>query len=148
LNLAAQPNSLGQKVIEDEHANWSGTQNTDSTSSNRPLFFGCFRSGFAFAEEQMIVAQNGEARLRVFVEGNGSAIVLLPGQGRGPRDLDPLSVALASAGYRVLRPEPRGYGESVGPVDGVSLRDIATDVAAAIEATHAEPAIVGGWAYG
>src|SRR5258708_24220316 len=70
------------------------------------------------------------------------------GPQRGPRDLDSLSAALVSAGYRVVRPEPRGFGESVGPVDGVDLRDIAADVAAAIEATHSAPAIVGGWAYG
>jgi pimeloyl-ACP methyl ester carboxylesterase len=47
-----------------------------------------------------------------------------------------------------VRPEPRGFGESIGPVDGVGLRDIAADVAAAIEATRSAPAIVGGWAYG
>jgi pimeloyl-ACP methyl ester carboxylesterase len=107
-----------------------------------------FYNAPASAEEQIIVAKNGEARLRVFSDGNGPAIVLLPGQGRGPRDLDSVSASLVSAGFRVIRPEPRGFGESVGSVDGVGLRDIAADVAAAIEATQAAPAIVGGWAYG
>jgi pimeloyl-ACP methyl ester carboxylesterase len=45
---------------------------------------------------------------------------------------------------RVIRPQRRGFGESVGPVDGVTLRDNAADVAATIEATAAAPAIVGG----
>ena len=74
--------------------------------------------------------------------------MLIPGQGRGPRDLEAVSKHLVSGGYRAIRPEPRGFGESVGPVEGVTLRDLAADVAAAIEASHAAPAIVGGWAYG
>jgi pimeloyl-ACP methyl ester carboxylesterase len=74
--------------------------------------------------------------------------VLLPGQGRGPRDFDELAKQLVSAGYRVVRPEPRGFGESVGPVEGLTLRDNARDVASAIEKVGAAPAIVAGWAYG
>jgi hypothetical protein len=98
--------------------------------------------------ERIIVATNGDAKLRVFVEGTGPAFVMLPGQGRGPRDLETLAKHLASEGYRVIRSEPRGFGESVGPIEGVTLRDNAADIAAAIEATNAPPAIVGGWAYG
>jgi len=98
--------------------------------------------------EHSIVAVNGEAKLRVFIEGNGPAFVLLPGQGRGPRDLEMLAKHLVSGGYRVIRPEPRGFGESVGPIEGATLRDNAADVAAAIEATSTAPAIVAGFAYG
>jgi pimeloyl-ACP methyl ester carboxylesterase len=98
--------------------------------------------------EDTTVALNGEARLCVFSEGSGPAIVLLPGQGRGPRDFEEVSKHLVSGGYRVIRPEPRGFGQSVGPVDGVTLRDLAADVAAAIQVTRAAPAIVGGWGYG
>jgi len=102
----------------------------------------------AIGQEQVTFAQNGDAKLRVFMEGSGPAIVLLPGQGRGPRDFDEVAKHLVSAGYRVVRPEPRGFGESVGPVEGVTLRDNARDVAAAIEKVGAAPAIVVGWAYG
>ena len=102
----------------------------------------------AAGQEQVTFAQNGDAKLRIFVEGSGPAIVLLPGQGRGPRDFDELAKQLVSAGYRVVRPEPRGFGESVGPVEGLTLRDNARDVASAIEKVGAAPAIVAGWAYG
>ena len=102
----------------------------------------------AAGQEQVTFAQNGDAKLRIFVEGSGPAIVLLPGQGRGPRDFDELAKQLVSAGYRVVRPEPRGFGESVGPVEGLTLRDNAQDVASAIEKVGAAPAIVAGWAYG
>lgn len=74
--------------------------------------------------------------------------MLLPRSGRGPRDFDEVAKPLISAGYRVVRPEPRGFGESVGPVEGITLRDNARDVAAAIEKVGAAPAIVVGWAYG
>jgi pimeloyl-ACP methyl ester carboxylesterase len=104
--------------------------------------------GTADGQEEVTFAQNGEARLRVFVEGSGPAIVLLPGQGRGPRDFDNLASYLVSAGYRIIRPEPRGFGESVGPVEGVTLRDNARDVAVAMEKTSAAPAIVAGFAWG
>jgi hypothetical protein len=91
------------------------------------------RSAPVSAEEQTTVAHNGDATLRVFSEGSGQAIVLLPGQGRGPRDLDAVTRFLVSAGYRVIRPEPRGFGESVGSTEGVTLHDNAADVVAALE---------------
>jgi pimeloyl-ACP methyl ester carboxylesterase len=112
------------------------------------LITACAQSGSVQLLQRVFHFQNGDARLRVFVEGSGHAIVLLPGQGRGPRDLDALAKDLVSAGYRVVRPEPRGFGESVGPVDGLTLRDNARDVAAAIEKAGAAPAIVVGLAYG
>jgi pimeloyl-ACP methyl ester carboxylesterase len=104
--------------------------------------------GPAAGQEQVTFVQNGDAKLRVFMEGNGPGIVLLPGQGRGPRDFDDVAKHFVAAGYRVIRPEPRGFGESVGPVENVTLRDNAADVAAAIEKASVAPAIVAGWAYG
>lgn len=112
------------------------------------LITACAQTGSFQHPERVFYVQNGDATLRVFVEGSGPAIVLLPGQGRGPRDLDALAKDLVSAGYRVVRPEPRGFGESVGPVEGLTLRDNARDVASAIEKVAAAPAIVVGWAYG
>jgi pimeloyl-ACP methyl ester carboxylesterase len=112
------------------------------------VIIGIIQISGANALEVVSFAQNGEARLRVFSEGNGPALVLLPGQGRGPRDFEVLTKHIVAAGYRVVRPEPRGFGESVGPVEGVTLRDLLADVAAAIEATGSKPAIVAGAGYG
>jgi pimeloyl-ACP methyl ester carboxylesterase len=112
------------------------------------LIAACAQTGSLQHPERVLYVQNGDAKLRVFVEGRGPAIVLLPGQGRGPRDLDALAKELVSSGYRVVRPEPRGFGESVGPVEGLTLRDNARDVALAIEKVAAAPAIVVGLAYG
>ena len=108
----------------------------------------CAQTGAVQEPERVSYVQNGDAKLRVFVEGSGPTIVLLPRSGRGPRDFDELAKRLVSAGYRVVRPEPRGFGESVGPVEGVTLRDNARDVVSAIEKVGSPPVIVVGWAYG
>lgn len=112
------------------------------------LIAACAQTASVHHPERVTYVQNGTAKLRVFVEGSGPAIVLLPGQGRGPGDFDTLAKHLVLAGYRVVRPEPRGFGESMGPVEGVTLRDIARDVTTAMEQVGAVPAIVVGWAYG
>jgi pimeloyl-ACP methyl ester carboxylesterase len=90
----------------------------------------------------------GEARIEVTAEGHGPLIVLLPSLGRGAGELDPLAAGLAQQGFRVLRPEPRGIGGSVGPMTGVSYHDFAKDVAGIIEEERSGPAIVAGHAYG
>jgi hypothetical protein len=47
---------------------------------------------------------------------HGLDVVVLPFYGRdGGDDFDPFSTALAEAGYRVLRPQPRGIARSAGP---------------------------------
>jgi pimeloyl-ACP methyl ester carboxylesterase len=95
----------------------------------------------------MIVAR-GDANLEVLAEGQGPGIVLLPSLGRGAADFDPIAARLAGAGFRVLRPQPRGIGRSTGPWTGVTLEDLAADVAAIIEHDGNGPAFVVGHAFG
>jgi len=90
----------------------------------------------------------GDARLEVLTQGKGPAVVLLPSLGRGAEDFDAIAERLAAAGYRVLRPQPRGIGQSTGPWDGVNLQDLAKDIAAAIEHDKCGPAFVVGHAFG
>jgi hypothetical protein len=91
------------------------------------------------AAERIIVATNGDAKLRVFVEGTGPAFVLLPGQGRGPRDLETFAKHLAFGGYRVIRPEPRGFGESAAEAD-----DIGRKVGGSLRQAGLRLSVVGG----
>jgi pimeloyl-ACP methyl ester carboxylesterase len=90
----------------------------------------------------------GEAHLEVLVQGDGRPIVLLPSLGRGANDFDAIASRLADAGFRVLRPQPRGIGASTGTWDGVKLQDLAADIAAVIEADARGPAFVVGHAFG
>jgi pimeloyl-ACP methyl ester carboxylesterase len=46
--------------------------------------------------------------IEVIVEGQGPAIVLLPSLARDSEDYDAVAEGLAAAGYRALRPQPRG----------------------------------------
>lgn len=92
----------------------------------------------------------GEVRLRVRVIGRWGErdVVMLPSLGRGSHDFDALAERVAGQGYRVILPEPRGIGGSVGQFDGQTLHDFAGDVAAVIEALSSAPVVLIGHAYG
>jgi pimeloyl-ACP methyl ester carboxylesterase len=90
----------------------------------------------------------GEAHIEVIAEGGGPLLVLLPSASRDSEDFDDIAASFAAAGLRVVRPQPRGIGASVGRLSGVTLHDYAADVAAAIEAESSGPAVVFGHAFG
>jgi pimeloyl-ACP methyl ester carboxylesterase len=90
----------------------------------------------------------GGARIEVIAEGYGPMIVLLPSTGRSSDDFDVLAGGLAKTGFRVLRPQPRGIGGSVGPMTDVSFHDFANDIAGIIKHEGGGPAIIAGHAYG
>src|SRR3984893_4381348 len=95
-----------------------------------------------------IVIRRTDVTIEVLAQGRGPRIVLLPSLGRGASDFDQLAERLAHAGSRVLRPQPRGIGESRGPMTGIDLHDYASDVAALIEHENNGPAFVAGHAFG
>jgi pimeloyl-ACP methyl ester carboxylesterase len=82
----------------------------------------------------------GEAKIAVRIVGEGPTLVLLPGLGRSSADLDPFAARLTAAGYRTVLPEPRGMAASTGRLEGLSLHDLARDIAA--------PVVVIGHAFG
>jgi pimeloyl-ACP methyl ester carboxylesterase len=82
---------------------------------------------------------------------NGETIVIWPSSLRGSdTDYDPVAERIALAGYRVLRPQPRGIDGSHGPMDNLTLHTLADDVAAVIRelAGSGGRAVVVGHAYG
>ena len=105
-------------------------------------------TGLAAQPPTRTVIARGDVRIEVLAQGHGSIIVLLPSLGRGAGDFDPIAEWLAWAGYRVLRPQPRGIGQSVGPLTGIDLHDYAADVAAVIAHESKGPAFVVGHAFG
>jgi pimeloyl-ACP methyl ester carboxylesterase len=94
------------------------------------------------------INRHGEVRIEVLSQGDGPLVVLLPSLGRGAEDFDPIAERLAGAGYRVLRPQPRGIGRSEGPLADMDLHDCAADVAAVIAHAGNGPAFVVGHAFG
>jgi len=94
------------------------------------------------------VIERGDVHIEVLAQGTGPVIVLLPSLGRGASDFDVIAERLAGAGFRVLRPQPRGIGASRGPMTGIDLHDYAADVAAVIEHDGGGAAFVVGHAFG
>lgn len=99
------------------------------------------------------IVRHDNVEIEVIAEGKGPVIVLLPSLGRDSEEFDPVAERLAKAGFRVLRPQPRGYGRSVGPLQNLTLHDYARDVAAVLGAAEFQegnsgPAILAGHAFG
>lgn len=80
--------------------------------------------------------------------GAGPSIVMLASLGRSGDDFDEVAAKLASAGYRVTLPEPRGIGGSEGPTEGLTLHDLAEDVAHIIQHVAQAPVALAGHAFG
>ena len=74
--------------------------------------------------------------------------MLLPSLGRGANDFDAIAARLVAAGFRVLRPQPRGIGQSVGAMSDIDMHDYAADIAAVIVHHGGGPALVAGHAFG
>jgi len=102
----------------------------------------------ASAEHVRELMKYGDVAIDVIIDGNGPAIVLLPSLARDSEDYDAVARGLANAGYRVLRPQPRGIGRSRGPMRNISLHDLAMDVAEVITRLGAGRAVLVGHAYG
>lgn len=94
------------------------------------------------------IVERGDVRIEILAQGNGPPVVLIPSLGRGAGDFEDLASRLAAAGYRALRPQPRGIGTSRGPMHGVTLHDYARDMAAVIEKNGGGPAVMAGHAFG
>ncbi|OBG24665.1 alpha/beta fold hydrolase [Mycobacterium sp. 852002-51057_SCH5723018] len=90
-----------------------------------------------------------EVSIETYVDGDGPALVIIPSYGRGGgADFDALTATLVEAGYRILRPQPRGVARSVGPMSAVTFEDLAGDIAAVIDQLADGPAVVLGHAFG
>jgi len=102
----------------------------------------------AQAERAREIVTHDDVRIDVIVEGNGPPVVLLPGRGRDSEDFNDFAADLAKAGFRVLRPQPRGAGDSHGPMQNLTLHDFARDIAAVIRHQGSTPAVIVGHAFG
>ena len=95
------------------------------------------------------LVQRANVTIETIIDGDGPAFVILPSYGRDSgADFDPFAARLVYAGWKVLRPRPRGIAGSKGPMAGVSLHDLANDVALCIEQLGDGPAVVLGHAFG
>src|SRR5712692_9687939 len=108
------------------------------------LLVACSIMTAATAKRSRSLVRHDNVTIEVISEGRGPLIILLPSLGRDSDEFDPIAEQVAAAGFRVLRPQPRGYGKSAGPLENITLHDLARDVAAVIEREKAGPAILAG----
>jgi len=94
------------------------------------------------------IVRAGAATIQVMIRGQGEPIIFIPGRGRGVEDFDALSNRLVQVGYQAVLPEPRGIGESTGPLKDITYHDLAPDVAAAIGSLVGRAATVIGHDFG
>lgn len=102
--------------------------------------------GGATMQTRMITT--GAACLECTLHGSGETLVMLANAGCSTGYFDPLARRLAQVGWQVVAIDMRGVGRSTGPLAGVSLHDLAADVATVIEVLGAQPAHVLGHAFG
>ncbi len=100
------------------------------------------------AERRSELIRYGEVQVEVVIDGAGPAVVLLPSLARDSDDYDAVAEGLAAAGFLVLRPKPRGIGRSSGPMTGITLHDLARDIAEVIEKLGGGRAVIVGHAFG
>lgn len=99
--------------------------------------------------ELLITHEDGQTQqIDVIVDGNGPAVVLLPSSQRDSEDYDEVAALIATKGFTVLRPQPRGMGHSSPPPTGMTLSTLANDVALTIDRLGGGQAVVVGHAYG
>jgi len=75
-------------------------------------------------------------------------MVLIASLGRGADDFVDLAGRLAAAGYCALALEPRGIGASSSPLRGITMADLADDVATVIRTLANGRATIVGHAFG
>ena len=95
---------------------------------------------------QKIVIENAE--IGVLISGEGEAVVLIPSWARGADDFSELMRVLAKSGYRAIAITPRGAGGSTGSLAGITVHDLAADVAGVIKALDTAPVHILGHAFG
>src|SRR6266850_6185221 len=105
-------------------------------------------AGIASAQRKREIVTDKDVRIEVIAEGAGPLVVILPSRGRDSEDYGEVAAGIAKAGFRVLRPQPRGTARSTGPMSGLTLHDFARDVAMVIERAGGGPAVVAGHAFG
>ncbi|MBT9442558.1 MAG: alpha/beta fold hydrolase [Acidovorax sp.] len=91
---------------------------------------------------------NAEVQIEYADQGVGPVICILPSLARSGRDYDVVASLLQQGGFRVIRPEPRGVGQSQGPMESLSIHDFAADVGAVLDHENTGPILVVGHAWG
>ena len=97
-----------------------------------------------------LVVRNGDINLRVEVSGNGPTVLCIPGWPELASSWRHQVAHLTSRGHRVAVLDVRGYGGSSVPkeIERYTLRELAGDVAAVVDALEEGPVVLLGHDWG
>ncbi len=104
------------------------------------------RYGAVVPPQRLTATTHDGIELAVFVVGDGTPVLLIPGLGARSTVFDPIMPDL-SAHHRVITFDPRGLGESGGGGE-ISLANMALDVIAVLDAAQLETVAVFGASMG
>ena len=90
----------------------------------------------------------GGATLECTIYGSGTPVVLLANAGCSTGYFDDLARVLAAGGLQTISVNMRGTGESRGSLAGITVHDLAADVAGVLESLDCGPAHLVGHAFG
>ena len=94
------------------------------------------------------ITTTDKTRLYVKDWGSGRPVILLHGWPLSSDSWDDQALAIADAGYRAISYDRRGFGRSSQPWSGYDYDTLADDLAAVIEQTGAQDAVLAGFSMG
>jgi pimeloyl-ACP methyl ester carboxylesterase len=90
----------------------------------------------------------GEVQIEANVDGTGEIIILLAAGGQEASSFDSFTPLINKAGYKTVAINRRGFAGSKGPLENLTLHDLANDIAGVIKMLGEKPVHVLGWAFG
>ncbi|MCY1208164.1 3-oxoadipate enol-lactonase [compost metagenome] len=120
----------------------------DSLSSTNEASTAPSASATATEKVERSLVVYGDVQIETLGQGRGPIIVILPSLGRAAEDYDDVSARLADNAFRVLRPQPRGIGQSRGPMRGLDMHSFAADIGAVLDNEKTGAAVIVGHAWG
>ena len=94
------------------------------------------------------VTTSDQSKLYVKDWGTGRPVIMMSGWPLSSDSWDDQAIALASAGYRAIAYDRRGFGRSSQPWSGYDYDTLADDLAAVIDQTGAKDAVLVGFSMG
>ena len=95
-----------------------------------------------------VVTTSDNTKLFVKDWGSGRPVILLHGWPLSADSWDDQAMAIAESGYRTIAYDRRGFGRSSQPWSGYDYNTLADDLAAVIQQTGAEDAVLVGFSMG
>ena len=90
----------------------------------------------------------GNVQIKAIVSGTGDLIILLPAGGTEASSFNSFTPLLNRAGYKTVVINRRGFAGSKGPLEDLTLHDLANDVAGVIRILEENSVHMLGWAFG